>query len=413
MQNGLTTKGLSRIEWAGREMPVLNHIKKRFSEQKPLKGLKIGGCLHITAETANLALCLQAGGAEVFLCASNPLSTQDDVASALREKFEIPVFAKKFDSRDDYYKNIERVLMQNIDASIDDGCDLVVTAIENWSRWGKNLKFGTEETTTGVQRLRSLERSQNLKYPVIAVNDSKTKYLFDNRYGTGQSVVDGILRATNFLLAGKNVVICGFGWCGKGIAKRLQGLGARVTVVEIDPIKALEAYLEGYNVCNLESSLPQADIVVTATGNKNVIDAKHFNLLKDGVVLCNAGHFDIEINIKALASVAKKRSVEGRTEVEEYDLGGKTVFVLAEGRLVNLACAEGHPSCVMDLSFANQALAIEYLAFNHQNMEPRVYVLPEDLDSQVAAIKVKSLGLGLEELSEEQKEYLQAFKYGT
>jgi adenosylhomocysteinase len=413
MQNGLTTKGLSRIEWAGREMPVLNHIKKRFSEQKPLKGLKIGGCLHITAETANLALCLQAGGAEVFLCASNPLSTQDDVASALREKFEIPVFAKKFDSRDDYYKNIERVLMQNIDASIDDGCDLVVTAIENWSRWGKNLKFGTEETTTGVQRLRSLERSQNLKYPVIAVNDSKTKYLFDNRYGTGQSVVDGILRATNFLLAGKNVVICGFGWCGKGIAKRLQGLGARVTVVEIDPIKALEAYLEGYNVYNLESSLPQADIVVTATGNKNVIDAKHFNLLKDGVVLCNAGHFDIEINIKALASVAKRRSVEGRTEVEEYDLGGKTVFVLAEGRLVNLACAEGHPSCVMDLSFANQALAIEYLAFNHQNMEPRVYVLPEDLDSQVAAIKVKSLGLGLEELSEEQKEYLQAFKYGT
>jgi len=413
MQIGLTTKGLSRIEWAGREMPVLNHIKKRFSEQKPLKGLKIGGCLHITAETANLALCLQAGGAEVFLCASNPLSTQDDVASALREKFEILVFAKKFDSRDEYYKNIERVLIQNIDASIDDGCDLVVTAIENWSRWGKNLKFGTEETTTGVQRLRSLERSQYLKYPVIAVNDSKTKYLFDNRYGTGQSVVDGILRATNFLLAGKNVVICGFGWCGKGIAKRLQGLGARVTVVEIDPIKALEAYLEGYNVYNLESSLPQADIVVTVTGNKNVIDAKHFNLLKDGVVLCNAGHFDIEINIKALASVAKKRPVEGRTEVEEYDLGGKTVFVLAEGRLVNLACAEGHPSCVMDLSFANQALAIEYLAFNHQNMEPRVYVLPEDLDSQVAAIKVKSLGLGLEELSEEQKEYLQAFKYGT
>jgi len=413
MRNGLITKGLSRIEWAGREMPVLNQIKKRFSDQKPLKGLKIGGCLHITAETANLALCLQAGGAEVFLCASNPLSTQDDVASALREKFEIPVFAKRFDSRDEYYKNIERVLMQNIDASIDDGCDLVVSAIENWSRWGKNLKFGTEETTTGVQRLRSLERSQKLKYPVIAVNDSKTKYMFDNRYGTGQSVVDGILRATNFLLAGKNVLICGFGWCGKGIAKRLEGLGARVTIVEVDPIKALEAYLEGYNVCNLEGSLPQADIVVTATGNKNVIDVKHFNLLKDGVVLCNAGHFDIEINIRALGSVAKKRPVEGRTEVEEYDLGGKTVFVLAEGRLVNLACAEGHPSCVMDLSFANQALAIEYLVFNHQNMEPRVYVLPEDLDSQVAAIKVKSLGLELEELTEEQKEYLQAFKYGT
>ena len=409
----LAEAGKQRIEWAAREMPVVKLIRQRFSTEQPLKGVRIAGCLHITTETGNLALALKAGGADLILCASNPLSTQDDVAAALVTEYGIPVNAIKGEDEATYYKHINTALDTEPQLTIDDGADLVTTLHSKRSNLIRSVLGGTEETTTGVIRLRSLEKAGKLKYPLIAVNDAQTKYLFDNRYGTGQSTIDGITRATNILWAGKKVVICGYGWCGHGIALRARGLGSQVIIAEVEPVRALEAVMDGLLVMPLAEAASIGDIFITVSGNKNVIDKAHLLRMKDGAILANSGHFNVEINIPALEILAQnKRRL--RSFVDEYTLGdGRHLYLLGEGRLINLAAAEGHPASVMDMSFANQALCLEYIAKNRGRLEPKVYAVPEEIDKQVARLKLQSMGIDIDTLTPEQKEYLASWEEGT
>jgi adenosylhomocysteinase len=414
----LAKDGLLKIEWSGREMPVLNIIKQRFQKQKPLTGIKIGCCLHVTSETANLMITLKSAGAIVSLCASNPLSTQDDVAAALVKYYNIPVFAIKGEDKKTYYSHIHSVLSISPSVTMDDGADLVSTLHKEKRYKDVITKVigGTEETTTGVIRLKSMADHGVLKYPIIAVNDAKTKHMFDNRYGTGQSTIDGILRATNVLLAGKKFVVCGYGYCGKGVALRAKGMGAEVIICEVDPVKALEAVMDGYRVMSLNEAAKIGDIFVTVTGDVNVIDVSHFVKMKDGSIVANSGHFNVEINLEGL----KKSSVSVRMIrpfVEEYKLkNGRRIYVLAEGRLVNLAAAEGHPSMVMDMSFSNQALSVEHLVklyYKNEKLENKVYPVPEQIDSQVAILKLASMGIKIDSLTKEQKIYLSSWEMGT
>jgi len=408
----LAEAGRLRIEWASREMPVIKLIRERFSKEKPLRDIRISTCLHITTETANLALTLKEAGADLVLCASNPLSTQDDVAAALVGD-GIPTNAIKGEDEATYYKHINVALDTKPQLTVDDGADLVTTLHTKRSDLIDNVIGGTEETTTGVVRLRSLEKAGKLRYPIVAVNDAQTKYLFDNRYGTGQSTIDGITRATNILWAGKKVVICGYGWCGHGIALRANGLGSQVIIAEVEPVRALEAVMDGYQVMTLLEAARVGDIFITTTGDKNVIDKVHFQVMKDGAILANSGHFNVEINIVALESLAhSKRRI--RTFVDEYTLGdGRHLYLLGEGRLVNLAAAEGHPASVMDMSFANQALCLEYLAKNRGRLESRVYPVPEEIDKQVARLKLQAMGIEIDSLTPEQRKYITSWEEGT
>lgn len=408
----LAEAGRERIEWAGREMPVVTLIRQRLAQEKPFKGIRISACLHVTTETANLALALRDGGADLVLCASNPLSSQDDVAAALVE-YGIPTNAIKGEDDATYYKHIGIALDNKPNLTVDDGADLVTTLHSKRVDLIENVFGGTEETTTGVTRLRSLEKARRLRYPIIAVNDARTKYLFDNRYGTGQSTIDGITRATNILWAGKNVVICGYGWCGRGLAMRAKGLGAKAIVAEVEPVRALEAAMDGFQVMPLRTAARIADIIITVTGDKNVIDAPHLKVMKDGAIMANSGHFNVEINIPALESMKKsKRRI--RSFVDEYVLhDGRRLYVLGEGRLINLAAAEGHPASVMDMSFANQALCLEYVAKNHGKLKTKVYSVPEDIDNQVARLKLRSMNIVIDKLSREQKKYLTSWQEGT
>jgi adenosylhomocysteinase len=404
--------GRQRIDWAYREMPVTKLIRARFTKEKPLKGVRISGCLHITTETANLGLTLKAAGADLVLCASNPLSTQDDVAAALVE-YGIPTFAIKGEDGDTYYKHILSALDHKPNITADDGADLVTVLHTKKKEYLKNLIGGTEETTTGVIRLRAMHKAGELKYPLIAVNDADTKHLFDNRYGTGQSTIDGITRATNVLWAGKNVVVCGFGWVGRGLALRLKGMGSQVIVTEVEPTKGLEAVMEGYRVMPGVDAARIGDVFITVTGDKNVIDKKHFDVMKDGAIVCNSGHFNVEINIPVLEKMAvSKRTI--RTYVEEYKMkDGRVIFLLGEGRLINLAAAEGHPASVMDMSFADQALSMEYIVKNKGKLAVKVYDVPEDIDKEVARLKLKAMGILIDTLTAEQKKYLASWQEGT
>jgi len=410
----LAPKGKLRIEWADNQMPVLKMIRERFAKEKPLAGKKMSCCLHVTTETANLVRTLKEGGADIVLCASNPLSTQDDVAASLVVDYGISVFAKKGEDTETYYKHLVAAIEHGPDITQDDGCDLVGLLHKEYGEsYLKNVIGGTEETTTGVIRLKSMEREGTLKFPIIAVNDSQTKHFFDNRYGTGQSTLDGLFRATNILLSGKNLVVCGYGWCGKGLAKRAVGMGANVTVTEVDHIKAIEAVMDGFRVMKLEDAMSFADVIITVTGNLNVVDEKHVRLAKDGVIIANSGHFNDEINIDAIERLSvSKRTV--RDFVEEYTLkDGRKLYLLAEGRLLNLAAAEGHPAVVMDMSFANQALGAEYIVKNAQKMENKVYVLPEELDYEIARLKLETMGISIDVLTEEQIKYLASWQSGT
>jgi len=409
----LADEGLKLIEWAEMDMPVLRQIRERFAQEKPLKGIKIAGCLHITTETANLARTLKEGGAEVYLCASNPLSTKDEVAAALVKHFEIPVFAVRGEDRDTYYSHIKAVLDKVPHITIDDGADLVSTLHKERTEQAEKVLGGTEETTTGVIRLRAMAEDGVLKYPIIAVNDALTKHLFDNRYGTGQSTIDGILRATNRLLAGSVFVVAGYGWCGKGLAMRARGMGARVVVTEVDPLKALEAVMDGYLVMPMDKAAEIGDFFCTVTGNRSVIRKEHFLKMKDGAIVANSGHFDVEINLNDLKEISTNvRKI--RREVEEYTLkNGKRIYVLSQGRLVNLASAEGHPSGVMDMSFANQALCVEYIVKNHKKLEKKVYPVPEEIDKEVARLKLNAMDIKIDTLTDEQKEYLSSWEMGT
>ncbi len=413
----LSEKGFLRIEWARREMPVLKIIEERFKKQKPLKGLKIGCCLHVTTETANLMIALKTGGAEVFLCASNPLSTQDDVAASLVKDFGISVFSIKGENNSVYYSHIKSVLSMNPNITMDDGADLV-SSIHKSQELIENVIGGTEETTTGVIRLKAMANDGVLKYPIIAVNDALTKHLFDNRYGTGQSTIDGIIRATNILLAGKNVVVAGYGWCGRGVAMRARGMGAQVTVTEVDPTKAIEALMDGFCVTTMDEAVRYGDLFITLTGDINVIDKQHFSKMKDGAIVCNSGHFNVEINLTALKKESKKVRIV-RDFVEEYTLkNNKKIYVLADGRLINLASAEGHPASVMDMSFANQALSVEYLVKlknegTLKNLGNKVFSVPQEIDNEVARLKLKSMGIKIDVLTKEQREYLASWKHGT
>ena len=408
----LAEAGKQRIDWAYREMPVMKLIRERFAVEKPLKSIRISACLHITTETANLALTLKEGGADILLCASNPLSTQDDVAAALVD-YGIPTNAIKGEDETTYYNHIDTALNTEPQLTVDDGADLVSTLHTKRSDLIKNILGGTEETTTGVIRLRSLEKAGKLRYPIIAVNDAQTKYLFDNRYGTGQSTIDGITRATNILWAGKKVVICGYGWCGHGIALRAKGLGSQVIIIEVEPVRALEAIMDGFQVMPLREAAEVGDIFITIAGDKNVIDKAHLQLMKDGAILANSGHFNVEINIPALESLAhSKRRI--RLFVDEYILDNdRHLFLLGEGRLINLAAAEGHPASVMDMSFADQALCLEYIVKNRGRLEARVYPVPEEIDKQVAQLKLKSLGIDIDTLTPEQEKYLSSWEEGT
>jgi len=409
----LAKKGKERIEWAENQMPVLLSIRKKYLMEKPLKGIKIAACLHVTTETANLVRTLKAGGAEVFLSASNPLSTQDDVAASLVEDYQIPVFAIKGEEKNTYYHHIKKVLNCRPNITMDDGADLVSTIHSKRKELIKDIIAGTEETTTGVIRLRSMEKGKALRYPIIAVNDAQTKYLFDNRYGTGQSTLDGLLRATNILIAGKKFVICGYGWCARGLAMRASGMGAQVIVTEVDPMKALEAVMEGYQVMPIKEAAKVGDIFITLTGDINVISAKEFPLMKDGAILANSGHFNVEINIKALEKLAVTKS-KIREYVEQYTLkNGKKINLLAEGRLLNLSAAEGHPANVMDMSFANQALSVKYLIDEAEKLEKKVYSVPENIDKEIARLKLESMGIEIDKLTKEQEKYLSSWTMGT
>jgi len=409
----LAKKGKLRIEWANEYMKVLQLIRKRFKAEKPLKGLNVACCLHVTTETANLGLTLKEGGANVFVCASNPLSTQDDVAASMVKDMGISTFAIKGEDNKTYYKHLESVLKADIHVTMDDGADLVSMLHKTKKHLVENIIGGTEETTTGVIRLRSLERQGLLMYPIIAVNDASTKHLFDNRYGTGQSTLDGIIRATNVLVCGSNFVVCGYGWCGRGAAMRARGMGANVIIIEIDPLKALEAVMDGYRVMPIKEAAKIGDIFVTLTGDINVIRKEHFQAMKDGAIVANSGHFNVEIDISSLEKISVKKRVV-REFVEEYTLkGGKRINILGEGRLINLAAAEGHPASVMDMSFANQALSCEYMAKNHKKLSKKVYKVPEFMDKNIAKLKLKSLGIDIDTLTKEQKEYLDSWEMGT
>jgi adenosylhomocysteinase len=407
------TGGRYRIEWAEHEMPVLRAIRERFAKEKPLAGMRVSACLHVTTETANLMHTLQMGGADIVLCASNPLSTQDDVAASLVSHYEIPVYAIKGEDNDTYYEHIKAALDHQPHITMDDGADLVSTIHKTRRELLETIIGGTEETTTGVIRLRAMAADGALEFPVIAVNDSNTKHLFDNRYGTGQSTLDGIIRATNLLIAGRVVVVAGYGWCSRGIASRAQGMGANVIVTEIDPLRALEAVMDGFRVMPMEEAAPVGDIFITATGDINVLDERHFPKMKHGAVMANSGHFNVEINIPKLAELSGSEPKLVRPFVEEYKLNGKSVYVLGEGRLINLASAEGHPASVMDMSFANQALAAEYMVKNHKSFSPSVYVVPEDIDKEIARLKLESMGVKIDLLTPEQEHYLSQWEEGT
>jgi len=409
----LANKGKDKIEWAEKQMPVLLSIRKRFNKEKTLKGIRISACLHVTTETANLVRTLKEGGAEVSLCASNPLSTQDDVAASLVNDFGISVFAIKGEDKDTYYQHIEKVLNCKPNITMDDGADLVSIIHSQKKELIKDIIAGTEETTTGVIRLRSMEKDKALKYPIIAVNDAQTKYLFDNRYGTGQSTIDGLLRATNILIAGKKFVICGYGWCARGLAMRANGMGAQVIITEVDPMKALEAVMDGYQVMSIREAAEVGDIFITLTGGINVISTEEFPLMKDGAILANSGHFNVEINLDALKSLTVSRK-KIREYIEEYTLkNGKKINLLAEGRLLNLSAAEGHPASVMDMSFANQALSVEYLIKEGENLQKKVYCVPEVIDKEIARLKLESMGIKIDKLTEKQEIYLSSWQMGT
>jgi len=404
--------GRKRIEWAEKEMPVLRQVRERFLRQKPLQGINIAACLHVTTETANLLITLKSGGARVALCASNPLSTQDDVAAALVKFSDISVLAIKGEDKKTYYQHIQSVLKINPRITMDDGAD-VVSAVHHQPPQKFSIIGGTEETTTGVIRLRAMAKDRILRYPIIAVNDAQTKHLFDNRYGTGQSTIDGILRSTNILLAGKNFVVCGYGWCGKGVAMRAKGMGSNVIITEVDAVKALEAVMDGFRVMPMSEAAKIGDIFVTVTGDINVIGKKEFLRMKDGAIVANSGHFNVEIDIAALKSVSRS-SRRVRDFVEEYILkNGHSIYLLGEGRLINLAAAEGHPASVMDMSFANQALAAEYLVKNYHRLRPDVYSVPAAIDHQIARLKLRSMGLKIDSLSRRQKQYLATWQEGT
>ena len=409
----LADSGHRRISWAAREMPVIAMIRERFQNDRPLAGVRIVACVHVTTETANLALALRDGGADAVICASNPLSTQDDVAAALVDE-GVPVFAIKGEDADTYYRHINAAIDHRPNIVIDDGADVVSSLHRERKAQLEDMIGATEETTTGVIRMRSMERQGVLAFPVIAVNDADTKHFFDNRYGTGQSTMDGILRATNILIAGKVIVVAGYGWCGKGIAMRARGLGARVVVTEIDPVKALEAAMDGFQVAQMNDAARNGDIFITATGNINVIDRDDFEAMKDGAIVANAGHFNSEINIAALAEMAGEGRRELRPYVEEFQVSAdRNVIVLGDGRLINLAAAEGHPASVMDMSFANQALACSYLATNASELERRVYDVPEEIDNEIARLKLASMRIDIDVLTDEQLDYLESWEHGT
>ena len=409
----LAAEGVRRIEWADRQMPVLAAIRERFEREQPLAGHRISACLHVTTETANLARTLKAGGADVVLCASNPLSTQDDAAAALVEVYEIAVFAIKGEDNDTYYRHIEAAVDHRPHVTMDDGADVIGVLHSHRREQLGDVIAGTEETTTGVIRLKALEREGKLGFPVIAVNEAKTKHMFDNRYGTGQSTIDGIIRATNVLLAGRRFVVAGYGWVGRGVAMRARGMGAHVIVTEVDPIRALEAAMDGFEVMSMERAAEVGDLFCTATGDKGVIRREHLERMKDGAILCNTGHFNVEIEISALRALAVETR-EARQFVEEFTLeNGRHLYLLAEGRLVNLSAAEGHPALVMDMSFANQALAAEWVVANGASLERRVYDVPREIDDEIARLKLETMGIGIDELTEEQARYLASWDEGT
>ena len=409
---GLAPHGRARIEWAATQMPVLRLIRERFERERPLEGLRIAACLHVTTETANLAITLKAGGADIVVCASNPLSTQDDTAAALVREYGISTYAIKGEDSASYYRHIHAAIDHGPQITMDDGCDLVTALHKDRTDKLGGVFAGTEETTTGVIRLRSMHNEGVLKYPVIAINEADTKHLFDNRYGTGQSTIDAIMRSTNVLLAGRTVVVCGYGWCGRGVAMRAHGMGAHVIVTEVNPTRAIEALMDGFRVSSLEEAARQADLIITVTGNYHVVDRRHFAHLKDGVILANSGHFNDEINLDALAEGATVRTV--RDFVQEYRYAdGKRVYVLAEGRLVNISAAEGHPAAVMDMSFANQALSVEHLKQHAATMAPGVYLVPAEIDQQVASTKLRTMGVTIDTLTPEQEAYLASWQSGT
>jgi adenosylhomocysteinase len=409
----LAEKGRYRMQWAAREMPVLDLIEKRFASERPLAGLRVSACLHVTSETANLMRVLQAGGADVVLTASNPLSTQDDVAATLVAHYEMPVYAIKGEDNATYYKHIQAALDHRPHITMDDGADLVSTLHKDRRDLLGGVLGGTEETTTGVIRLRAMAHDGELKFPVVAVNDAMTKHLFDNRYGTGQSTLDGVIRATNVLIAGKTVVVAGYGWCSRGIAMRARGLGGNVVVTEVDALKALEAVMDGYRVMPMDEAAPLGDIFITSTGDINVVDGRHFKTMKSGAIMANSGHFNVEINIPALEQMSTEiRRV--REFLDEYILAdGRRLYLAGEGRLVNLAAAEGHPSAVMDMSFANQALASEYMVKNHDSLQKTVYSVPEEIDQQIARLKLAAMGVSIDVLTPEQEAYLNEWRMGT
>ncbi|MBM3803003.1 MAG: adenosylhomocysteinase [Acidimicrobiia bacterium] len=409
----LAAKGKKRIEWASRSMPVLELIRKRFLNEKPLAGLRISACLHVTTETANLMTTLRDGGADAVICASNPLSTQDDVGASLVNDYGIPVFAIKGEDNKTYYSHITAALDHRPRITMDDGADLVSTIHSSRRELLADILGGTEETTTGVIRLRSMARDGVLMFPILSVNDADTKHLFDNRYGTGQSTLDGVIRATNLLIAGLNIVVAGYGWCGRGVAARARGLGAKVIVTEIDPTKAIEAVMDGFQVMPMAEAARLGDIFVTVTGNKKVVRREHFEVMRDGAVVCNSGHFNVEIDIPALEELSTGH-MEAREFVEEYQLAdGRKIFLLGEGRLINLASAEGHPASVMDMSFANQALSAEYLAKNHRTLEKKVYAVPAAIDKEIARLKLLSMGAAIDVLTADQETYLASWAEGT
>jgi adenosylhomocysteinase len=409
----LADLGKKRIEWANQSMKVLQIIRKEFIKNQPLKGIRISACLHVTAETANLMIALRDGGADVALCASNPLSTQDDVAASLVRDYNIPVFAIKGEDSDSYYSHIMTAVDHKPQFTMDDGADLVSVLHTKRTAELENVIGGTEETTTGVIRLRAMAKEGVLRYPIVAVNDADTKHLFDNRYGTGQSTIDGIVRATNFLLAGSKFVVAGYGWCGRGLASRARGAGAEVIITEIDPTKALEAVMDGFRVMSMEEAAKIGDVFCTVTGNKNVLAKQHFALMKDGAIISNSGHFNVEIDIPSLEKLSSSKRTT-RTFVDEYTMkDGRRINLLGEGRLINLAAAEGHPASVMDMSFADQALSCEYMVKNHASLEKKVYMVPVDLDKRVAKLKLESLGIKIDRLTPEQEEYLASWNEGT
>ena len=409
----LAAEGVRRIEWAAREMPVVRQIRERFAGEKPLSGLRISACLHVTTETANLMLTLKDGGAQVALCASNPLSTQDETAAALVAEYGIPTFAVNGEDTESYYQNLQSALNTKPNLTMDDGADLVALAHTDRTDVLEDIVGGTEETTTGVIRLKSLAAEGKLKYPIVAVNDADTKHFFDNRHGTGQSTLDGITRATNVLWAGKNVVIAGYGWCGKGVALRARGMGAHTIVTEVDPIRALEAVMDGHNVMTMTEAAEIGDIFITVTGGKNAIGKSHLEVMKSGALVANSGHFNVEIDIEAMKELADSKS-SVRPFVDQYLMGdGRKINLLGEGRLINLAAAEGHPSAVMDMSFANQALTAEYMAQTAHTLTPEVYTVPRDIDEEVGALKLASMGVNIDTLTAEQEKYLSSWDVGT